>query len=512
MEKPIFTIVVADDEDELREAMCRLIDWESIGFRLLGSAGNGLDALQMVEQLQPDLLLTDIQMPFITGTSLARQVRELQPLIQVAFLSGYDDFEYARSAIDNQVIAYWLKPISMAELTENLQSIHAKMEERFHAFLPEEQDTDRSLVISSLLLDDFPGQITEGERRRMLRDCGMTFTEPNEFMVLVSVPEGGELPQNAAQIVDKALRQSYSCASFVSGRRIFSLLISEDGFARLNKALDELYYLLKRILGTDCTLGVSRRFDRLERCSAACREAVDAARLSDDTGVRYISGLQARAEEQMQSEQQTAVQFDRLFFSGDRAGLEAFLSSCLGPQISEITSMQILVVCQGVLRSALGEDALMLLLRRFGLLDPLSAGLHAEDFHRRIIELCLEGQFQLAQSNRGGMGQLVDRTLHIIEQRYMDEELSLNSVSEELHVSPNYLSANMKKYAGDTFINLLIKKRMETAKILIQAKNMKIGEIAEKCGYSDQHYFSFCFKKYYGISPAKMRRGEEEQA
>ena len=153
MTDQIFTIVVADDEEELREAVCRLVDWKAAGFELLGSAGNGLDALQMVEQLQPDLLLTDIQMPFITGTALARQVRQLQPLIQVAFLSGYDDFEYARSAIDSQVISYLLKPISMAELTEALRDIHRKMEDRFRAFAPSEEAGDLPLAAATLLLD-----------------------------------------------------------------------------------------------------------------------------------------------------------------------------------------------------------------------------------------------------------------------------------------------------------------------------------------------------------------------
>ena len=131
MEDQFFTIVVADDEAELCDAVCSMIHWEELGFRLVGSAGNGLDALQQVEKLQPDLLLTDIQMPYITGTALARQVRELQPLIQVAFLSGYDNFEYAQSAIDSDVIAYLLKPISMAELTEALREIHSKMAARF---------------------------------------------------------------------------------------------------------------------------------------------------------------------------------------------------------------------------------------------------------------------------------------------------------------------------------------------------------------------------------------------
>ena len=136
MAEEYYTVVVADDEQELREAVCSMIRWEEIGFRLVGSAGNGLDALQLVEQLQPDLLLTDIQMPFITGTELAKSVRELQPLISIAFLSGYDDFEYAQRAIENRVISYLLKPISVAELTAALREIHVKMERNFQELRP----------------------------------------------------------------------------------------------------------------------------------------------------------------------------------------------------------------------------------------------------------------------------------------------------------------------------------------------------------------------------------------
>lgn len=101
--------------------------------------------------------------------------------------------------------------------------------------------------------------------------------------------------------------------------------------------------------------------------------------------------------------------------------------------------------------------------------------------------------------------------METIEKQYMEEDLSLGGVSEQLHVSPNYLSANMKKYAGDTFMNLLIKKRMEVAHALLTTTGLKIYEVARQCGYSDQHYFSFCFKKYYGTSPAQLRRAESER-
>ena len=101
-DKNIYTVVVADDEDELREAVCTMIPWEALGFHLVGNASNGLDALELVERLEPDLLLTDIRMPFISGIELARQVREIRPAMHIAFLSGFDDFEYAKQAIPVQ--------------------------------------------------------------------------------------------------------------------------------------------------------------------------------------------------------------------------------------------------------------------------------------------------------------------------------------------------------------------------------------------------------------------------
>ena len=106
----MYTIVVADDEEELRRAIIRKIDWESIGFQVVGEAENGIEALELVERMEPDLLLTDIRMPFVSGIELARQVREVRPTTQIAFLSGFDEFSYAQQAIQYNIISYMLKP------------------------------------------------------------------------------------------------------------------------------------------------------------------------------------------------------------------------------------------------------------------------------------------------------------------------------------------------------------------------------------------------------------------
>ena len=130
----MYTIVVADDEEELRRAIIRKIDWESTGFRVVGEAENGIEALELVERMEPDLLLTDIRMPFVSGIELARQVREVRPTTQIAFLSGFDEFSYAQQAIQYNIISYMLKPITMADLTEELKKIKLKIDGIFGEF------------------------------------------------------------------------------------------------------------------------------------------------------------------------------------------------------------------------------------------------------------------------------------------------------------------------------------------------------------------------------------------
>ena len=107
----MYTIVIADDETELREALIRRIDWDSVGFQVVGEAENGIEALELVEKLEPDLLLTDVRMPFKSGIELAREVREIRPTMQIAFLSGYDDFSYAQQAVKLHVHDFLLKPV-----------------------------------------------------------------------------------------------------------------------------------------------------------------------------------------------------------------------------------------------------------------------------------------------------------------------------------------------------------------------------------------------------------------
>ena len=187
----MYTVVVADDEEELRRAIVRRVDWESIGFHVVGEAENGIEALELVEKTEPDLLLTDIKMPFISGIELARQVREVRPATQIAFISGFDEFSYAQQAIQYNIISYMLKPISMADLTKELTVIKGKIDNLFQEFSDKQQiRIDKFGFLMPLLMDGYQAEdMEEGEERLKTAavECGVFKDRNNDFRYAVMV-------------------------------------------------------------------------------------------------------------------------------------------------------------------------------------------------------------------------------------------------------------------------------------------------------------------------------------
>ncbi|MEG2315296.1 MAG: response regulator, partial [Clostridia bacterium] len=127
----MYKLLLVDDESDIREGLQEVIDFQSLGFVVVGEAANGLEAVQECERLQPDLVITDIRMPLVDGLSMCRQVQKLLPAIRFIILSGYDDFEYARQAISIHCLGYLLKPISSAEFRDMLADTKKRLDDEF---------------------------------------------------------------------------------------------------------------------------------------------------------------------------------------------------------------------------------------------------------------------------------------------------------------------------------------------------------------------------------------------
>ena len=125
----MYRIFLVDDEEEVRKGIIRKIQWEHLGFTVVGDAENGEEALEKIEQLEPNVVMTDIRMPYMDGLTLSERIRQKYPSIKILIFSGYDDFEYAHQAIKLNVTEYILKPVNMEELTEILTRVHHNLDE-----------------------------------------------------------------------------------------------------------------------------------------------------------------------------------------------------------------------------------------------------------------------------------------------------------------------------------------------------------------------------------------------
>ncbi|WP_461812886.1 response regulator transcription factor [Faecalimonas sp.] len=531
----MYTVIIADDEEEIRRSLIRKIDWENIGFKVIGEAANGEDALELVEKLEPDLLLTDVKMPFISGIELARQVREIRPTIQIAFLSGYDDFSYAQQAIQYNIVSYMLKPISSEEITNELKNIKNKIERKFEEFAtktPNAEKMEKSEFLMPLLLDSFQKERSEEEKRSLSEkavECGVL--EPGnldvlKYVVIVTriLDENGEVctDRNSVNAVDIILKKYVKHSSVYMQGKVVSLLSATK--MGLNKYLhiivEDISQSVQRIMGLNCRIGVSRIGEDLSCIHECYLEAMNAISYSKKNrrNIHFIGDEERIDTLDQESVQQTIQDIENLIRSGSQEEIREYFISfgkiIEQKKIAQIAInfifVQLIASVFQVVYAVAGNDAVQKIQKNFAFYNmPVVAG-NMESALKYYEEICLMARNIVSEQRKKSSEVLCENTIRIINEKYMDPNLSLSDVSSENAVSPNYLSAVIKRENGSTFKDLLTKKRIEKAEELLICTSMKIREIAEKCGYNDQHYFSYCFKKYTGMSPNACRRNHEE--
>ena len=366
-----YTVMVVEDEFEQRRALIERGDWASAGFEVIGEAENGVEALDQIEALEPDLIVTDIKMPMISGLELAARVRELRPATQIVILSGYDSFEYAQTAINYNIIRYLLKPISSAEMTDELHDIHRRMDDRLSAVPKPDPDAQAQLhrmkidrFLLPLMLGSNEEQPDDRELRANAESLGIVRagTSPR-FAVLVSKykDESGAHTTGAAHIdfIDGVLGRYLYAVSFIVYGRAVTLVATEEAGTMSNLLelpLREMVQTAKRMRKEKCTIGVSRSFTALSGCADAYLQAVTARRYTSDGAgeVRFIDDQERIGETEVDHVEKTAMKLEQLLKVGDRAALEDFIAQLFAhstPENANLLVMQIIATVYRVVGS-----------------------------------------------------------------------------------------------------------------------------------------------------------------
>jgi two-component system response regulator YesN len=522
----LYKVFLVEDEIVAREGIRNRVDWKSVGFEFSGEAADGEIALPLIISTQPDVLITDIKMPFMDGLQLCKIVHEHMPWVKVIVLSGHDEFNYAQAAVKLGVIEYLLKPISAADIEKVLvkvaESLDSERKERENLKRLRDQVEDNQIMLrEKFLLRLIMGGISSSDAVEQSQQLGMDIIAPYLLVMLIKT----ELCETY---------QPFDYAEYLRVESLISQLLSEhQGIFMVRKDMEELALLLKGDspekleqkaclladsikqqieTNTTCglTIGIGNPKPRLGEIHRSFVEALIRVKSKGDHGASstndgIIDPIEVLLVDQPAVEHylKSGVpdEFDGFFNNFLQRIGEAALQS--RPVKHYIFLDIILTAVQFV--SDLGGDA-----------DQIFPEFH--DYERFLADVNTIQQFReeirriLDQALAFRDAQIEDERLMVvrkaksyIEAHFDDPDLSLVEIASIVSLSPNHLSAVFSQQVGETFREVLGRIRIERAKELLRTTNLKCAEVANKCGYNDPHYFSYIFKKNTGLSPNKFR-------
>lgn len=533
-----FRIILVDDEAEVRDSIKNKIDWEALGFQLAGDAENGQDALEMLENLDPDVVLTDIKMPYMDGLTLAARIRDYNPSIRIVLFSGFDEFEYAKQAIRLNVIEYILKPVNVEELTEILRGIHKTLQEEL------EQKRNVEILRTNFrrnlpyLQDHFLNELVHGRVEENaiggeLRYYGIDIADADCWVTAGLVIEGGTSQEvleyipvwkekelvllSVRQITEECILADLRYAMF-RGSQGWYLIAALKGPRQLPDLIKNLQYICKecrRILKADVTIGVSqicRKPGGLREAYAECKEAL---------GYRVIMGTgQVIYSKDVEPVQKEYLEFDSKMegklISAVKFGCADQIRESVGEIVENMNgvkahssdyqfyTLQILNSVSKMLKRfgldtaevlGKGKDCAELLLELTGRKELFG---WLADTSIRISEIIHDERRHTTQN-------LIDMAKEYIQEHYPNPDLTVETVCNYLHISQSYFFSLFKKETGQSFVTYLTEVRLQKALELLNQTEDKTYLIAEKVGYTEPNYFSYVFKKKFGISPTKYR-------
>ena len=542
---------LVEDEVVIREMIKKMIPWEQYGFELAGEAADGEMALPLILKSKPDLLITDIKMPFMDGLTLCRLVKKELPDIRIVILSGYDDFNYAKQAISIGVEDYLLKPITKNAFIERLEEIHNRYEhektqrEYYEKFRLEMQEYEKNAsrdFFEALVRAD--SDLAELYRRADKLNLDIV---AEAYNILIFTPDTSEGNYNSydgcsdweAEVQDKINNYFLNHpVAILFRQQVFSYAILVKGQKdTIEKNTEECVKAIQDIMAqtegrTDWFIAVGKSADRLSMLGHSYRTAVRANsfRYLYDGHILDYQSLETRKENSSGSYREDSVQLRNVNINAlNPAILQKFLSSGLAEEVEDFISDYFNAIGQEPMGSLVFRNYVVLnvrfsvlsFLKKLGCDDSEISGQETDNIVEETgksietaVAYCgkmLKKAIVLRDENAGNQNRSVLKlAVDFIDHNYMDEEISLNKAAHVANVSANHFSALFSQNMGQTFTEYLTGLRMSKAKELLRCTAMRSNEIAGEVGYKDAHYFSYLFKKTQGMTPSEYRKTRGE--
>ena len=537
-------VFLVEDEVVMRNGIKNNIPWTEEGFEFVGEASDGELAYPLIKKEKPDILITDIKMPFMDGLELSRIVKNEFPQIKILILSGYNEFDYAKKAIDIGVTRYLLKPVSSAKLLEAVKEVKEQIEkereqeqmlERYQREMEENIHLEQQKLWHALIANRLStAELLEGGQK-----VGMDFTAPAYLVFLFKVTQGGESTggsRDFVEVSEKISQTAQGWAQVLTFERspegwVFLIKAQSDAEAakRLRQCADELDSLTKPYASIEYFGGVGTVAHRLGDIGNSYQEACKAF------AGRFFSEpnriIRPEDVEKLHNYEQEKIDISKIRSKkSERELVDKFLRSGTLEEVHNFTAEYF--------RDIGGQNYQSLLYRQYVMMDLyfsaadfleslkidgsalpescrdinqiVGGAVSAAEMQKKMENLFAETIKLRDQNSMKKYGAVLEEARRFIRENYQREEMSLNTVASRVNISPSYFSAIFSAETGQTFVEYLTQVRLEKAKELLMCSHMRTAEIGYEVGYKDSHYFSYIFKKVVGCSPKEYKnRGKE---
>lgn len=538
-------VFLVEDEMVIRRGIKNSIDWEKEGYIFCGEASDGELAYPMIIKEKPDILITDIRMPFMDGLELCKLVKKELPNIKILILSGYDEFDYAKEAIRLGVTEYLLKPISSGKLLEALNGVSESirrekedkdlvrkyMEEMRENTEHEKQKFFEQMIAGNLSMAD---ALETGKKYEMNLSAGMYNLLLFRFTLGEENRKSGELLGEAEYAIEKLTERLEYVFEFQRGVEGWAFLLMADNEEQMSERVKELSKDLEEIMKNYSTIayfgGIGQPVARLRELEESFREAERAlaARFTMELN-RIISVEDIRMAQNVDTLDDIEItSFGEI--EKTRTMLEKFLNNGAEDEIDEFVDVYINELPEENLKSVLMRqyiimDAYIVMMSFCEKIEGIEGEMQAQSEElknsmktiqtleeiKNYIRMLLKKIIGVRDTISGRRySDIIEIAKDQIRKTYMSDEISLNTIAAEVGMSPSYFSSIFSKEIGKTFVEYLTEIRMDRAKELLMCSSMKTSEIGYEVGYKDPHYFSYIFKKTQNCTPKEFRaRGKE---
>ncbi|MBP1963382.1 response regulator [Paenibacillus aceris] len=530
-------VVIVDDDSIIRKGLSRTVPWEQNGFTLVGLARDGEEALSLIAEVRPNLLITDIRMPFMDGFQLTEAVKENYPDIKIIMLTSFDEFELAHRALKLKVFDYLLKPVDSQLLLDTAK--------RSMAELAYENEMKRKVVEGMPLLRQrfleklIKNNLSEEEIRSQSEFFNFTMPRSKYVVILLTADDysypdyqnrfGKEMLKFCIlNVAEETVLSDNEGIVFESEKDEIVIIYNADGEQDLivQKTLqiaETIRVNVEKYLKTTVTVGIGFIYDKPSDVSRSYRDAKAAIEFRHMIGTNRVLTVGDTGLPPTSSTEIILNELENEFVMKVKLGLEKEAHAVLNDIEQRLLEIKFVSLAQVRL---IGIEISLLLFKELEEIAKRNVkfkeGLESVYTYYNELE-----RFQTVQDIFASIRHLTARFLDIanrqreiqtqsmvhkaidyIESHYATEGLSLQEVARYVHISPTYLSILFKKEKSITFSDFLLQTRMKAAIEMLRMSGLKSYEVAEKVGYSNPQYFSQCFKKYTGFSPTDYKNNE----